>query len=89
MPSEGCGAGVPDWLGALFEGLDDDPEQQALVAASVAAAAALSVGWARPAPWLLALLLVAILAALWLFTVTRFMATDDWEREGAAGSGAD
>jgi methylenetetrahydrofolate reductase (NADPH) len=35
--SEGCGAGVPDWLGALFEGLDDDPEQQALVAASVAA----------------------------------------------------
>ena len=24
--SEGCGAGVPDWLGALFEGLDDDPD---------------------------------------------------------------
>jgi methylenetetrahydrofolate reductase (NADPH) len=35
--SERCGAGVPDWLCALFEGLDDDPEQQALVAASVAA----------------------------------------------------
>ena len=35
--SEGCGASVPDWLGALFEGLDDDPEQQALVGASVAA----------------------------------------------------
>ena len=35
--SERCGASVPDWLGALFEGLDDDPEQQALVAASVAA----------------------------------------------------
>jgi methylenetetrahydrofolate reductase (NADPH) len=28
---------VPDWLADLFEGLDDDPEQQALVAASVAA----------------------------------------------------
>ena len=35
--SERCGAGVPDWLADLFEGLDDDPEQQALVAASVAA----------------------------------------------------
>jgi len=35
--SERCGAGVPDWLAELFEGLDDDPEQQALVAASVAA----------------------------------------------------
>ena len=35
--SERCGAGVPDWLADLFEDLDDDPEQQALVAASVAA----------------------------------------------------
>jgi len=35
--SEGCGAGVPDWLGALFEGLDDDPDQRALIGASVAA----------------------------------------------------
>lgn len=35
--SDGCGASVPDWLGALFEGLDDDPEQRALVAASVIA----------------------------------------------------
>jgi methylenetetrahydrofolate reductase (NADPH) len=35
--SERCGAGIPDWLTALFEGLDDDFEQQALVAASVAA----------------------------------------------------
>jgi methylenetetrahydrofolate reductase (NADPH) len=35
--SERCGAGMPAWLGDLFEGLDDDPEQQALVGASVAA----------------------------------------------------
>jgi methylenetetrahydrofolate reductase (NADPH) len=35
--SEGCGAGVPDWLAEMFAGLDDDPEQRALVAASVAA----------------------------------------------------
>jgi methylenetetrahydrofolate reductase (NADPH) len=35
--SEGCGAGVPAWLAELFEGLDDDPEQRALVAAGVAA----------------------------------------------------
>ena len=35
--SEGCGAGVPAWLGALFEGLDDDPEACARVGARVAA----------------------------------------------------
>ena len=35
--SESCGAGVPDWLGALYEGLENDPEQRALIGASVAA----------------------------------------------------
>ncbi|MEM7042673.1 MAG: methylenetetrahydrofolate reductase [Pseudomonadota bacterium] len=35
--SESCGAGVPTWLGALYEGLDEDPEQRALIGASVAA----------------------------------------------------
>ncbi|MGI9509068.1 MAG: methylenetetrahydrofolate reductase [Geminicoccaceae bacterium] len=35
--SEGCGATVPTWLGALYEGLDDDPDQRALIGASVAA----------------------------------------------------
>lgn len=35
--SERCGAGVPAWLAALFDGLEDDPEQQALVGASIAA----------------------------------------------------
>ena len=35
--SEACGAGVPAWLGALYEGLEDDPEQRLLIGASVAA----------------------------------------------------
>lgn len=35
--AEGCGASVPAWLGAHFEGLDDDPATRQLVAASVAA----------------------------------------------------
>lgn len=34
--SANCGATVPDWLGRLFEGLDDDPETRRLVAATVA-----------------------------------------------------
>jgi methylenetetrahydrofolate reductase (NADPH) len=34
--SAGCGAVVPQWLANLFDGLDDDPEQRKLVAASVA-----------------------------------------------------
>ncbi len=32
-----CGAGVPAWLGRLFEGLDADPDTRRLVAATVAA----------------------------------------------------
>ena len=32
-----CGASVPRWMAELFDGLDDDPETRALVAASVAA----------------------------------------------------
>jgi methylenetetrahydrofolate reductase (NADPH) len=35
--SEACGAKVPAWLGALYEGLDSDPEQRGLIGASVAA----------------------------------------------------
>ncbi|GAA0621285.1 methylenetetrahydrofolate reductase [NAD(P)H] [Brevundimonas kwangchunensis] len=35
--SAGCGASVPDWLAAHFDGLDGDPETRKLIAASVAA----------------------------------------------------
>lgn len=34
--SKACGATVPNWLRARFEGLDDDPETRALVAATTA-----------------------------------------------------
>lgn len=42
------------------------------------AAAALAVGWARPAPWLLGLALVVILSALWVYAASRFLQTDLW-----------
>ena len=32
-----CGASMPGWMNALYEGLDDDPEQRRLVAATQAA----------------------------------------------------
>jgi len=35
--SAACGASVPDWLQAHFDGLDDDPDTRRLLAASVAA----------------------------------------------------
>lgn len=35
--AERCGASVPDWLAARFEGLDDDPATRKLIAAAVAA----------------------------------------------------
>jgi methylenetetrahydrofolate reductase (NADPH) len=33
--SKRCGATVPDWLSALYDGLDDDPESRKLVASAV------------------------------------------------------
>jgi methylenetetrahydrofolate reductase (NADPH) len=34
--SRNCGASIPDWLEAMFDGLDDDPPTRAMVAATVA-----------------------------------------------------
>ncbi len=35
--SAGCGASIPGWMAAHFDGLDDDPDTRRLVAASLAA----------------------------------------------------
>ncbi len=47
------------------------------VAMLLAAAGALLIGWWRPAPWLIALSLVALLSALWWFAVDRWLRLDD------------
>jgi len=47
------------------------------------AAVALIVGGVRPAPWLLASLLVAILSVLWFFAVSRFLRADAWGEEAS------
>jgi hypothetical protein len=68
----------------LTEQLLVDAERLSLVfnslrlALSSGAAAALIVGWLRPAAWLLALLQVAILSAIWFFAVSRFLRADAW-----------
>ena len=35
--ADGCGAAIPTWMAAHFDGLDDDPDTRRLVAASLAA----------------------------------------------------
>ena len=45
------------------------------VALLLGAAAALAIGWARPAPWLLAMLLDSILIAIWSFAFARSLRT--------------
>jgi low temperature requirement protein LtrA len=45
------------------------------VALLLGAAAALAIGWARPAPWLLATLLDLILVAIWSFAFARALRT--------------
>ena len=54
------------------------------VAMVLGAAAALAVGWLLPAPWVLALLLGAILSVLWLVVVGLFLRADAWSEEQAA-----
>jgi hypothetical protein len=51
---------------------------------AIRAVAALVVSWARPAPWLLALLLVAVLSVLWGFAVLRFLSADAWGEVAAS-----
>jgi low temperature requirement protein LtrA len=53
------------------------------VAMAIGAAAALLVGWVRPAPWLLALLLVGVLSVLWFLAVSRFLRAGVWGDERA------
>ena len=48
------------------------------VVLAIGAIAALVVGWVRPAPWLLAVLLVVVLSVLWAFAVLRFLSSDAW-----------
>jgi low temperature requirement protein LtrA len=48
------------------------------IATAGAAAMALAIGWVRPAPWLLALLLVVVLVLLWFFAITRFLRAHAW-----------
>ncbi len=50
------------------------PLVRAMVAASVLA---LLVAWWRPTPWLLALLLVSTLGAVWWVAVDRWLRLDD------------
>ena len=51
----------------------------AVMAAGAVASAV--VGWTRPAPWLLAVLLVAILSALWAVAVRGFLLAGAWSEE--------
>ena len=51
-----------------------------------AAVVALLVGWWQPAAWLLALLLAAILGAVWLFAVVRLFKTGTWTASRVSGT---
>jgi low temperature requirement protein LtrA len=52
--------------------------QPLTAAMAVGAVAAVGVGLLHPAPWLFALLLVAILSVLWFMAVGRFLRADAW-----------
>jgi hypothetical protein len=43
-----------------------------------------AIGWARPAPWLLALLLVVVLSAVWAAGARGFLLVGAWSSERTA-----
>lgn len=51
------------------------------VAMAVGAVSAILVGWARPAPWLIALLLVIVLSTVWAVAVRGFLLAGIWGAE--------
>jgi low temperature requirement protein LtrA len=53
------------------------------MALAAGAGATVVVGWVRPAPWLFALLLVAILSVLWVFAVSRFLRAGAWGEDAS------
>src|SRR5262249_13089184 len=53
-------------------------------ALGLGAVAALVIGWLRPSPWFLALLLVGDLGVVWAFAVLRFLSADEWGEASAA-----
>jgi low temperature requirement protein LtrA len=73
-----------------LEDFDRLPElyQQVSTALVLAAAAVLLVGGLRPAPWLLAFAVVAILSAVWIFAVDRWLRLEDPEA-ARPGGGSD
>jgi low temperature requirement protein LtrA len=48
------------------------------IAMAAGAVTSLVIGWARPAPWLLSLLLVLVLAAVWAVAVRGFVVAGAW-----------
>src|SRR5689334_22329727 len=55
------------------------------LALGTGAVAALVIGWLRPVPWLLALLLIAVLTVIWPLAVIRFLRVDAWGPESGPG----
>jgi len=55
------------------------------VAMAAGAVVSLAIGWARPAPWFLALLLVLVLGLVWAVAVRGFVLAGVWAAEDAPG----
>jgi len=55
------------------------------VAMAAGAIVSLAIGWVRPAPWLLALLLVLVLGLVWAVAVRGFVLAGVWAAEEAPG----
>jgi hypothetical protein len=78
---------IPTWR-ALADSSRLASVHRPLWLATVAgAAASVIVGWARPAPWLLAFLLVVVLGLVWAIAVRGFALAGTWGPDGSEAEG--
>jgi low temperature requirement protein LtrA len=69
---------IPTWRALAEANRLASVRRQLLIASLAGAVASVLVGWIRPAPWLLALLLVVVLGLVWAVVVRAFALAGAW-----------
>lgn len=75
---------IPTWRALAEAGQLGSVYRKLWIATVAGAAASVIIGWARPAPWLLALLLVVVLGLVWAVAVRGFALAGTWGRDQSA-----
>jgi low temperature requirement protein LtrA len=74
---------IPTWRALADASSLVSVHRPLVIATAAGALASVIIGWARPAPWLLALLLVIVLVMVWAVAVRGFALAGTWAPDGS------